>query len=72
MLRRFDATTRRRVLSALEKLEEDPDRSDLDIAPLTAVDGFRLRVGNWRVLFDRTGDEITVRDVLPRGGAYRR
>lgn len=32
--------------------------------------GYRLRVGDYRVLFDLVGDTIFVRRVLPRGSAY--
>ena len=71
-LRRLDRATRKRVLEALQKLEDDPDRGDLDIAPLTSIGGCRLRIGAWRVLFDQDGDRIRVRDILPRGQAYRR
>ena len=33
---------------------------------------YRLRVGNLRVLFSLENDIITIKDVLPRGKAYKR
>lgn len=33
---------------------------------------YRLRVGNLRVLFSLENDIITIKDVLPRGQAYKR
>jgi len=32
---------------------------------------YRLRVGDWRLLFTETGEVITVIKVAPRGGAYQ-
>lgn len=33
---------------------------------------YRLRVGNLRILFYNDNDIIIIKDVLPRGEAYRR
>ncbi len=78
VLQRMDRRTRQRVVDALDQLEEDPDRQDLDIKPITGAGGFRLRIGNWRVLYDReqaeneTEEEIIIQAIRPRGQAYRR
>jgi mRNA interferase RelE/StbE len=71
-LRRLDPQIRTRVLGALERLAAD-DRS-LDVRRLTGSEHFRLRVGDWRVIFDYNRDTQTVlvRHVLPRGRAYDR
>ncbi|MFT3938747.1 type II toxin-antitoxin system RelE family toxin [Rhodopseudomonas sp.] len=37
---------------------------------LTGVDAMRLRIQNFRVLFNETEDTITVLDIGPRGGIY--
>ena len=49
-LRRLDPPIRARVMAALDRLGAD-DRS-LDVRRLTGNDHFRLRVGDWRVIFD--------------------
>ncbi len=71
-LRRLDPPIRARVLGALDRLSAD-DRS-LDVQRLTGSDHFRLRVGDWRVIFDydRATQTVLVRHVLPRGRAYER
>ena len=33
---------------------------------------FRLRIGDYRVLFEMSADEIFVSDILPRGEAYKK
>jgi mRNA interferase RelE/StbE len=35
------------------------------------ADLYRLRIGDLRVLFTMTADDILIEDVLPRGRAYR-
>lgn len=71
-LRRLDPPIRARVLGALDRLSAD-DRS-LDVRRLTGSEHFRLRVGDWRVIFDydRATQTVLVRHVLPRGRAYER
>ena len=52
-----------RALSELAKLIEDLHRNDVDVARLQGRQGFRLRSGNWRVIFDRN-DQIREIEVL--------
>jgi mRNA interferase RelE/StbE len=71
-LRRLDPPIRKRVLGGLDRLVAD-DRS-LDVRRLTGSERFRLRVGDWRVIFDynRETETVLVRRILPRGRAYER
>jgi mRNA interferase RelE/StbE len=57
-----------RVTRKIERM-----RNDLagDVKRLTAMSpGYRLRVGDWRVLFDVEGGMIVVHDVKHRSKAY--
>jgi len=71
-MRRLDPLVQRRVFVALDRLVADDPA--LDVLKLTGQDTWRLRVGDWRVLFER--DEAIrvfgVVRVLPRGRAYDR
>jgi mRNA interferase RelE/StbE len=71
-LRRLDPPIRTRILAALDRLQAD-DRS-LDIRRLTGSEHYRLRAGDWRIIFDYdpTTQIILIRHVLPRGRAYDR
>jgi mRNA interferase RelE/StbE len=62
---------RRRVYDALERLVGDQPTGD--VIRLKGSDEWRLRVGDWRVLFrrDPAARVILVLRVLPRGRAYR-
>ncbi len=62
-----------RIRRALDRLAENPDRRDADIAPLEGRPGFRLRVGGSRIIFERDDEARTI-DILrivPRGQAYK-
>ena len=63
----LDRDTKQRIRSAIEKIP------DGDTKKLKGYKNeFRLRVGDMRVLFSMLSDSIIIRDVLPRGSAYKR
>jgi mRNA interferase RelE/StbE len=64
-MRRLPANLRRRLLSAIAALPAG------DVKKLHGRDGYRLRVGEWRVLYEVAGETITVLDVGPRSGIYQ-
>lgn len=62
-----------RIRRQLKLLVDDPGRRDMDIVALQGRAGFRLRVGDMRIIFERN-DRARVIDVLriaPRGQVYR-
>jgi mRNA interferase RelE/StbE len=71
-LTRSDVPVRRRIVNAVRKLAEDPHGGAL--RKLTGRPGYRLRVGDWRVLIalDEETRTVQVQRVLPRGRAYDR
>ena len=48
-----------RILAQLDMLAKTPDRQDLNVIALTNRPGYRLRVGNYRALYERD-DEIRI------------
>lgn len=64
---------RDRVEYAIQRLAEDPGDGSLDVKPLQGRDGYRLRVGQWRALFQRDDEELTILVVAagPRGDVYK-
>lgn len=73
-LRSYPRNDQRRILARIEQLAEDPLAMS-NIKRLVNLDvAYRLRVGRYRVLFDRDDmiKVIDVIDVLPRSRAYRR
>lgn len=68
-LNRLNNPDKGRIIKALDKLAEEPPKGD--IKSLTGKDGYRLRVGSFRVLFDVTEESIVVYDIGPRGQIYK-
>jgi mRNA interferase RelE/StbE len=63
---------RDRVLQRLQAYAADPDNPHHAVVALVGEKPIRrLRVGDWRVLFDRIDDKIEVRGVRHRREAYR-
>ena len=64
---------RERLGQAIERLKAGPYQQGLDIKPLQDRPEWRLRVGDWRVLFLVFENEIriSVVSISPRGNAYK-
>lgn len=61
-----DKATKKRLKSAIEKIPFG------DIKKLKGVEeGYRLRVGDLRVLFSMENDTIYIDNIIPRGQAYK-
>ena len=65
---------RDRIVDAIESLADDPDTKRLDTKQLKNRPGYRLRVGAYRVLYERHDDRLVILIVAvrPRGDAYKR
>jgi mRNA-degrading endonuclease RelE of RelBE toxin-antitoxin system len=60
-----DANTAGRMIQAIIKIPKG------DIIRLEGhADLFRLRIGNWRVVFEYVKDITLVKHISPRGSAY--
>jgi len=75
-LERLPGEARRRIRSRLEVLADDPfrPRPGADIKLLWGQEDpplFRLRVGDYRILYFVLEAEVRVTEVLPRSRAYR-
>ncbi|SNY93518.1 mRNA interferase RelE/StbE [Cohaesibacter sp. ES.047] len=73
-LRRIQPKRAKTIRNAINSLAEDPDSPALNVKPLSGRDGFRLRVGDYRVLFDRDDGIkiISIEKIGPRGDVYKR
>ena len=60
------------VRDKIEQLAVDPFEAS-NVKKLVGRDGYRLRVGDWRVIYEVHGDRLViyVLAVAPRGGAYK-
>lgn len=72
-LKKIDKTDQKRILDQIEELGVDPLQKS-NVKKLTNSPHLRLRVGNYRVIFDKDDyiKVIAVIDILHRKNAYRR
>lgn len=75
-LERLPATAARRIRARVKVLEDDPvrPRPGADIRPLWAHDDpplYRLRVGEYRVLYFILPAEVRITEIVHRSQAYR-
>lgn len=72
-LRRLSRTEKARIAEKIAMLRHNPDDPRLDIKRLAGQPLYRLRVGNWRVIFDRQDGVriIAIEKIKPRGDAYK-
>lgn len=72
-LRGMPNDTERTIIGKIDALAADPFAPNHNVTALRAIEGFRLRVGNWRVLFtiNTEAKTLTVAAILRRGEAYR-
>jgi mRNA interferase RelE/StbE len=62
------------IFAALDRIAANPFARNNNLKPLKGVvNGYRLRVGDWRVSYtlDRAEEVMIVFEAAPRGGAYR-
>ena len=69
-LKRMPANEAKRVRSKIEQYARDPASLAANVKKLQGREGFRLRVGDWRVIFDENGDVLAVLQIGPRGSIY--
>jgi mRNA interferase RelE/StbE len=58
-----------RIKNALLKLEQDPLQGD--IKNMSGEDGYRLRIGNYRILFKIKDNQIRIHEIGLRGQIYK-
>jgi mRNA interferase RelE/StbE len=68
-LESLDTIMYRRITKALKDLEKEPPIGDIE--KLSGQDGYRLRVGIYRILFRVGAENIRVHKIAPRGQAYK-
>ena len=65
-IKKLDIQVKSRIKAGIEAIPAG------DIKKLSGyTDLYRLRIGDYRVLFEWQGSEIYIDDVLPRGQAYK-
>jgi len=73
-LARLPLKVKTAIVKRLHQLAENPDGLSADIDTLKGREGFRLRVGQYRVLYTRQDDQLIIEiiKIRPRGDIYNR
>ena len=69
LLRRYRSDAQR-ILAKVEAYAADPESQANNVKTMKGGYGLRLRVGEFRVIFEETPDEIIVTKIGPRGSVY--
>lgn len=72
-LQSLSKSERFRIAEKIELLGDNPDNPELDVKKLEGEPYWRLRVGGWRIIFDRQDAVkiIAIEKIKPRGDAYK-
>lgn len=72
-LQSLRAADRARITEKIMLLGANPEHSELDVKPMEGVSYYRMRIGQWRVIFDRQDalKIISIEKIKPRGDAYK-
>jgi mRNA interferase RelE/StbE len=72
-LKRMPRNVALRIRGKIDELAIDPRAPNNNVKALVGRPGYRLRVGDWRVIYDLndTLRILSVERIAPRGGAYQ-
>ena len=72
-LARLPFKIKSKIVNKLHKLKVNPDDPNLDIDKLKGELGYRLRVGQYRIIYTRHDDELIIEvvKIRPRGDIYK-
>ncbi len=69
-LARIPVKESRKIRQKISLYATDPNALKGNVKKLQGRDGYRLRVGNWRVIFDENGEVLDILDIGSRGSIY--
>ncbi|MEI9430605.1 type II toxin-antitoxin system RelE family toxin [Mesorhizobium sp. Cs1299R1N3] len=69
-LTRMPANTARLITAKIEQYAAEPASLANNVKRLKGRPGFRLRVGDYRIIFDQDGTVMDILEVGPRGSIY--
>lgn len=69
-LQRMPKNEAQRIRGKIEQLATQPEALANNIKKLTGIDAYRLRVGDWRVIYTEDGKILSILNIAARGSAY--
>jgi mRNA interferase RelE/StbE len=73
-LARLPFKIKSRIVDKLHEIKENPDDPNLEVDKLKGKSGYRLRVGQYRIIYTRHRDQLIIEvvKIRPRGDIYKR
>jgi mRNA interferase RelE/StbE len=73
-LARLPFKIKSRIVDQLHELQKNPDDPTLDVDKLKGESGYRLRVGQYRIIYSRYDEKLIIEviRIRPRGDIYKR
>jgi mRNA interferase RelE/StbE len=71
-LSRLPVNGQKRIVEKIKEIAADPYARHNNVTKLQGRDGYRLRIGDWRVIYELRDDclELWALEVGARGGIY--
>lgn len=72
-LQNLSRPNRNRITEKIMALGRNPDDPILDVKPLQGQHYYRLRIGDWRIIYDKDDEVkiIAIEKIKPRGDSYK-
>jgi mRNA interferase RelE/StbE len=72
-LARIPANWQKRIVAKIKEVAIDPHAPNNNLTKLQGREGYRLRVGDWRVIYELQDDRLVmlVLELGVRGGIYK-
>ena len=72
-LARLPYKIKSKIVNKLHELKTNPDDPNLDVDKLKGESGYRLRVGQYRIIYTRHDNELIIEvvKIRPRGDIYK-
>ncbi len=59
-----------RIRGKIDQYAADPRSLASQVKKMKGRSGYRLRVGDWRVIFDEDDNVVAIEDIASRGSIY--
>jgi mRNA interferase RelE/StbE len=71
-LAKLPVNWQKRILAKIREVAANPYAPNSNLTKLQGRDGYRLRVGDWRVIYELNGESLVmlVLEIGSRGGIY--
>lgn len=70
-LEEITQTDAKRIIEKIEQYAQDPSSLKNQLKKLTGVPSYRLRVGDYRVVFNKQGIVLSIIKIDCRGNVYK-